>query len=57
MRVVIHKEGPAIEAFSKFSFSSLKMVKSLLCFLERKEKKAMLICEGGRKKEMVILEI
>jgi len=48
MWVVIHKKGLAIEAFSKLSFSSLKMVKSLICSLERKEKKTMLICEGGR---------
>jgi len=48
MRAVIHKAELAMEAFSKFSFISQKMVKNLLCSLKEKENETMLICEGDR---------
>ena len=37
-RVVIHKEGLAMESFSKFHFSLLKMVKSSSVVLVKKRK-------------------
>jgi len=40
MRVVIHKEGLAMEAFNKFSFKLLKMVKVFLLVLEKEIKKS-----------------
>jgi len=38
MRVVIYKEGLAMEAFSKSSFSSLTVVKVILLVLIKKRK-------------------
>ena len=40
MLVVIHKDGLAMEAFSKFSFSSLNMAKSSSLDLVKKVNKS-----------------
>ena len=48
MRVVIHKEGLAMEAFSKFSFKLQLMVKILLLVLKMKSGKKVIV-KLGRK--------
>jgi len=43
IRVVIHNEGLAMKVFSKFSFNSLKMVKSSSLILVKKMKQKSIV--------------